>query len=149
MKKLLPLFFFVLITAGLVIAQNYAFPTQSPGDNSTKPASTAYADAAATTAASAASTFAWGGNGSDGAITADGTTTLTCLGAPSSTIYTMTKDCFFTTLVVNTNTTIKTANFAIFAKVSVTVNGTIHNNGAIGTSGSPGISSSGASGGAA
>lgn len=88
----------------------------------------------------------WAGDGSDGAITADGTTTLTCLGAPSATVYTLTRDCFFTTLTVNTSTTIKTAEYRILASTSLTNNGTIAANGANGGNGG---NAAGATGGTA
>lgn len=89
---------------------------------------------------------AFAGDGSDGAVTADGTTTLTCLGAPTATVYTLTRDCFFTTLVNNTSTTIKTANYRLLASVSITNNGTISNNG---SNGGNGGNAAGATGGTA
>ena len=67
----------------------------------------------------------WAGDGSDGAATADGSTTLTCLGAPSSSVYTMTRDCYFTTLTINSGVTVKSNNAAIFAQTSFVNNGTI------------------------
>lgn len=87
----------------------------------------------------------WAGDGSDGAVTADGTTTLTCLGAPAATVYTLTRDCYFTTFVNNTSTTIKTANYRILAATSFVNNGTIQNTGGNGVNGS---NAAGATGGA-
>jgi hypothetical protein len=75
------------------------------------------------------------GDGSDGAVTADGTTTVACLGAPSGTTYTMTRDCYFTTLVVNSGVTVKTASNRLLAQTSITNSGTIQNAGNTGGGG--------------
>lgn len=91
--------------------------------------------------------FGLGGDGSDGGVTADGTSTVTCLGAPSSSTYTMTRDCMFSSLTVNSGVTVKTNNFLIYGTGTCTNAGTISNNGATGSSGGNGISSTGASGG--
>jgi hypothetical protein len=69
------------------------------------------------------------GSGNDGTVTADGSTTLTCLGAPSSSIYTMTRDCMFSGLTVNSGVTIKTANYALFVAGTLSNSGTISNDG--------------------
>jgi hypothetical protein len=69
------------------------------------------------------------GDGSDGAITANGSSTLACLGAPSANVYTLTRGCFFTSLTVNSGVTIKTNNFALFVSGTLTNNGTIRNDG--------------------
>jgi hypothetical protein len=93
--------------------------------------------------------FAWGGDGSDGSVTADGSTTLTCLGAPSSSIYTMTRDCSFAGLTVNNGVTVLTSNFALYVQGTLTVNsgGTINNNGSTGNVGQNAGSSTGGTGG--
>lgn len=81
-----------------------------------------------TTGGTSPAGFAWGGDGSDGALTFDGTSTVAGL-VPSSSIYTMTRDLFATTLQVNSGVTLKTANFVPFASQSMTINGTIDNSG--------------------
>jgi hypothetical protein len=63
------------------------------------------------------------GDGSDGAVTFDGTTTILGI-APSSSTYTLTRDIFCTTITVNSGVTIKAAGYRIFANVSVTINST-------------------------
>lgn len=71
----------------------------------------------------------WAGDGSDGAVTADGTSTVACLGAPVASVYTMTRDCYFTTFINNTGVTIKTVSNRILASTSITNSGTIQNAG--------------------
>jgi hypothetical protein len=68
------------------------------------------------------------GDGSDGAVTWDGTTTVLGM-APSSTVYTLTRDIYISTGTLNASTTIKTNGYRIFASVSLTVNGTIDRSG--------------------
>jgi hypothetical protein len=75
------------------------------------------------------------GDGSDGAVTADGTTTVACLGAPSGSTYTMTRDCYFTTLTVNSGVTVKTVSNRLLATTSITNSGTISNAGNTGGGG--------------
>lgn len=74
------------------------------------------------------------GDGSDGAVTISGDTTLT-------------RDMFYTTLTVNSGFTLNTGGFRVFAKTSVTVNGTIARNGNAGNNGTNGTG--GGAGGAA
>jgi hypothetical protein len=69
------------------------------------------------------------GDGSDGAVTADGAATVNCLGAPSSNVYTMTRDCYFTTLVINSGVTIKTVSNRLLSTISIVNSGTISNAG--------------------
>lgn len=69
------------------------------------------------------------GDGSDGAVTADGSTAVPCLGTPAASTYTMTRDCYFTTLTVNSGVVIKTVSNRILANVSITNSGTIQNSG--------------------
>jgi hypothetical protein len=83
---------------------------------------------------------AWAGDGSDGSVTADGTTTVPCLGAPAGSTYTMTRDCYFTNFTVNSGVVIKTVSNRIFASISITNSGTIQN---VGTGGGVGGSATG------
>jgi hypothetical protein len=69
------------------------------------------------------------GDGSDGAVTADGAATVNCLGAPAANVYIMTRDCYFTTLVINSGVTIKTVSNRLLATISLTNSGTISNAG--------------------
>jgi hypothetical protein len=68
------------------------------------------------------------GNGADGALTYDGTTTILGV-APSSSTYTLNRDVYGTTIIVNSGVTIKTNGFRMFATVALLVSGTIQNNG--------------------
>lgn len=68
------------------------------------------------------------GDGSDGALVFNGTSKVIGL-TPSNNEYTLTRDVFATTLVVNSGVTIKTAGFRIRATVSVSGEGTIADNG--------------------
>jgi hypothetical protein len=72
------------------------------------------------------------GDGSDGALVYDGSTTILGM-APSSNVYTLTRDIYATNLTVNAGVTIKTANFRIFVNGTLTLvtgspGGVIHNN---------------------
>lgn len=64
------------------------------------------------------------GDGSDGSLTFDGTTTVAGL-APSSGVYTMTRDLHATALTNNSGSTIKTAGFRIFCQGAMSNAGTI------------------------
>ena len=81
------------------------------------------------------------GDGSDGALNFDGTSTVTLGGGgslvPSGGVYTLTRDIFATTIV--STATVKTAGYRVYASVSLS-GGTYHNNGS---------DASGATGGAA
>jgi len=90
--------------------------------------------------------FAWGGDGSDGSQTFDGSTTILGL-VPSGSAYTLTRDIFCSSITVNNGVTIKTNNFAIYCTGTLTNNGTIQNDGANGSAGSNASSSVGAGGG--
>ena len=78
--------------------------TQSAGNNSTTLATTAYIDG------SRGASFY--GSGSDGNVTISGNTTLT-------------RNMYYNTLTINAGITLSTADFMIFAKTSITNNGTI------------------------
>lgn len=86
--------------------------------------------------------FPFGGDGSDGTVTFDGTTTVLGL-VPSSSTYTLTRDIFLVAGTVNSGVTIKTANFGIFVQGTLTDNGTIQNDGTAGGSGATSASSAG------
>lgn len=75
------------------------------------------------------------GDGSDGSVTADGTSTVPCLGVPAASTYTMTRDCYFTVFVVNSGVIIKTASNRILASTSIASSGTIQNAGTVGGGG--------------
>lgn len=73
------------------------------------------------------------GDGVDGALHFDGTTAVT-LGdgstlTPSSNIYTLTRDLFATTVIVDSGATVKTAGFRIYSTLSVANAGTLSANG--------------------
>lgn len=89
-----------------------------------------------------ASSFGWGGDGSDGTVAFDGTSTFTSFasttGSAPNLVYTLTRDVFATTLSVAAGKTVNTKNFRVFANVSVTVSGTLQNNGGNGNSGGAG-----------
>lgn len=63
------------------------------------------------------------GDGSDGSVTFDGSTTILGM-APASSIYTLTRDFFFTDVTLNNNVQIKTNGYRMF------VNGTLTGGGA-------------------
>lgn len=72
------------------------------------------------------------GDGSDGAITFDGSTTHTFATLNGST-YTLTRDIFATTITVNSSIIVITAGYRVFANSSLTVNGELHNDGSAGS----------------
>lgn len=88
------------------------------------------------------------GDGSDGALVFDGTSTVLGL-VPVAGVYTLTRDIYATNLSVSAGATILTNNFAIFANGTLTNNGTISNAGAFaaGTNGANATSSAGGAGG--
>ena len=83
------------------------------------------------------------GDGSDGAITFDGTTTVLGL-VPSSLTYTLNRSIFCSSITVNGTVIIKTAGFKIFCTGTLTNNGTISNQG--GAGGAGGASTGGTAG---
>lgn len=64
------------------------------------------------------------GNGDDGTLTYDGSTTILGM-APVANIYTLTRDIYGTTITINNGVTIETAGYRIFASTLLTNNGTI------------------------
>jgi hypothetical protein len=81
------------------------------------------------------------GSGADGALVFNGSSTIIGI-APSSNIYTLTRDVHATDLTINSGVTIKTANFRIFCQGTLSNAGTISNlgNAATGTGANPGAS---------
>jgi hypothetical protein len=78
------------------------------------------------------------GDGSDGAVTFDGSTTVLGL-VPSLSTYTLTRDIFLASSTINNGVTIITNGFRIFCSGTLTNNGTIKWNGGNGSaSGTPG-----------
>lgn len=75
------------------------------------------------------------GDGSDGVATFDGSTTVAGM-APSSNVYTCTRDYFFTSATVSAGVTVKTANFIICGTGTLTINSTgiVQNDGPAGAS---------------
>lgn len=68
------------------------------------------------------------GGGADGVLHFDGTTTILGM-APSSNVYTLTRDVMATTITIDSGVTIATVNFGIWCSGVLTNNGTISNNG--------------------
>ena len=68
------------------------------------------------------------GPGTDGTVTFDGTTTILGI-VPSSSTYVLTKDIAPQNMTVNNGVTIRTDNFRVFVKGTLTNNGTIMSNG--------------------
>ena len=97
------------------------------------------ADMAQTTAGSGHSRVGLFGDGSDAALVFDGTSTILGL-VPSSGVYTMNRDLFATTLVINSGATLVSHGYRIFATQSLTNNGTISDAGNAGTSTTAGAS---------
>lgn len=70
------------------------------------------------------------GNGADGSYTLDGTQAAVAgLFSKSGSSYTLLRDAYFDTLIINSGVVLNSANFRIFAKTELRVNGTIRNNG--------------------
>lgn len=74
------------------------------------------------------------GDGSDGSVTFDGTTTILGM-APVSDVYTLTRDIFCTSVTINSAATIITNGWRIFCTGTVTISGTVQANGNSATSG--------------
>lgn len=77
------------------------------------------------------------GDGSDGAATFDGTTTVLGL-VPSSSTYTLTRDLFLTTCTINSGVAVITAGYRLFCQGTLTNNGNIAWDGASGAGGAGG-----------
>jgi hypothetical protein len=76
-------------------------------------------------------TWGLGGDGSDGSLIFDGTTTLLGM-APSSSVYTLTRDIFLAEATINSGVTIKTNNFRIYCAGIFTNRGIVSNDGTVG-----------------
>lgn len=68
------------------------------------------------------------GDGSDGSVTFDGSTTILGM-APSSNVYTLTRDLYLGSSTINSGVFINTVAWRIFVQGTLTNNGTIRNNG--------------------
>jgi hypothetical protein len=81
--------------------------------------------------------FSFGGDGSDGAITFDGTNTYsgieTHTGSSPNFVYTLVRDVFATTLTVSSSKTVKNGNFSLYGSTSIDVEGTVDNSGTTST----------------
>jgi hypothetical protein len=84
------------------------------------------------------------GDGSDGTVTLDGTTTVLGM-VPSSSVYTLTRDLFLAAATINSGVVINTNAEKIFCAGALTNNGTIRHNGisAAGAAGQAGPNSNG------
>ncbi len=76
------------------------------------------------------------GDGSDGPVDMDGTNTYASFASKSGSTYTLTRDVFATTLRVRVGSTLKMANFHVFANTSILNEGTMSNDGNAGTAAS-------------
>jgi hypothetical protein len=72
------------------------------------------------------------GDGADGAVTFDGSSAYS-FATYSSTIYTLTRDVWATTISVSSGYTVITAGYRLFATTSINAAGNIHNNGSNGS----------------
>jgi hypothetical protein len=109
--------------------------------------------AIAEAASEAASFSGLFGDGSDGDVVMDGTTTLVGLGQytinpgnliPASNVYTMTRDIFCEDLTINTGVTLRTAGFKVFVNGILLNNGTIESNGTSASGATQGVGGAGA-----
>jgi hypothetical protein len=81
------------------------------------------------------------GTGSDGAVTMDGTNTFGFASLSGST-YTLTRDVFATTFVLNSGITLKRAGFKFYAKTSIIISGHVSDDGGDAGDGGPGQTTS-------
>ena len=72
------------------------------------------------------------GDGSDGAVVFDGTSTVLGM-VPSANVYTLNREVAATNLTINVGVTVVTGNYRLFANGTLTNNGTIQNDGGSGT----------------
>src|SRR6185312_13179359 len=84
------------------------------------------------------------GNGSDGAVVLNGSTTFNGFSSLAGSTYTLTRDVMATNLTVNNGVTLKTAHFRIFCQGTFTNNGTVSNVGSAASGQSAGGASSAA-----
>ena len=69
------------------------------------------------------------GNGSDGAVTLDGSTTYAGFSSLAGSVYTLTRDVYATSFTINSGVTLKPVGYRIFVQGTLTNNGTIAANG--------------------
>lgn len=96
----------------------------------------------ATGATPASPKSAYYGDGSDGAVTLDGTTTVTGM-VPSASVYTAVRDLYYTTLTINGSVVLNMGGYRLLTTGALTNNGTIRRNGVAGTAGSGGVGGTG------
>lgn len=85
------------------------------------------------------------GNGADGAVTFDGSTTYAAFSSLVGGVYTLTRDVYATTIVLSGTAIVDEANAEAFASVSITRTGTakFRNNGNAASSGTGGVTKAG------
>lgn len=96
----------------------------------------------ATGATQTTPTMAYYGDGSDGAATLDGSTTVTSM-APSASVYTAVRDLYYTTLTINAAVVLNMGGYRLLTTGTLTNNGTIRRNGPAGTAGVGGVGGTG------
>jgi hypothetical protein len=84
----------------------------------------------------------YSGNGADGSLIFDGTSTILGM-VPSGNIYTLVRDIYPENMTVNSGVTIKPLGYCIFVRTKLTNAGTIQFNGSTGANGSAGVNANG------
>ena len=84
----------------------------------------------------------YSGNGSDGSLVFDGTSTILGI-VPSGNIYTLSRDIYPENMTVNSGVTIRPSGYCIFVRTKLSNAGTIQFNGSIGANGSAGVNANG------
>jgi hypothetical protein len=130
------------LAPALELQANKGQPNGYPGLDASGLVPTAVLPASTTGAAFGAGFF---GDGSDGAVTFDGTATFT-FATKSGNTYTLTRPIFGTTITVAAGVTVVTKGFIIYASVALTGAGTIHFNGSSATSATGGFAAIAGSG---
>lgn len=88
------------------------------------------------------------GDGSDGTVTLDGSTSFAAFSSLAANIYTLSRDVFFDTLTINTGVTLNPNGYAVFCKNTISGAGKISSNGGGGGNGVQGGIAGPGSGGA-
>jgi hypothetical protein len=83
------------------------------------------------------------GDGSDGAVTLNGSTTYNTFSSLSNPTYTLTRDLYATNLTINSGIKLYTAGFRVFISGTLSGAGNIHNNGNNGSNGVNGTKGAG------
>ena len=86
------------------------------------------------------------GDGSDGAVTLDGSTTYNSFSSLALDVYSLTRDIFVSSLVINTGVTLAPSGYRVFCSGTTTINGTISVVGGNGGNGGAGGASTTAGG---